>query len=108
MFDVIFISVLIIAFVAIVNMLLIKDKSCGKYKISTKSKIITTLVIAMVVSITLFLIYGIIYLIDINAQTVDTEIWSGQITSVEHKEEWDEFHRAWDETITKTDSKGKT
>ena len=108
MFDVIFISILIIAFVAIINMLLIKDKSCGKYKISTKSKIVTTLVVAIVVSITLSLIYGIIYLIDINAQTTDTEIWSGQITSVEHKEEWDEFHPAWDETITKTDSKGKT
>ena len=77
MFDVIFISVLIIAFVAIINMLLIKDKSCGKYKISTKSKIVTTLVVAIVVSITLSLIYGIIYLIDINAQTTDTEIWSG-------------------------------
>ena len=108
MLDIIFISVLIIAFVAIINMLLVKDKSCGKYKISTKSKIVTTLVVAIVVSITLSLIYGIIYLIDINAQTTDTEIWSGQIISVEHKEEWDEFHPAWDETITKTDSKGKT
>ena len=108
MINIIIITILILSLTAIVNLLFEKDKSCGKYKISFISKIKTSVVAVIGVSVVLFLLYGIIYLIDINFQTMDTEIWSGQIISVEHKEEYDEYHPAWDETVTRTDDKGNT
>ncbi|GAA0789188.1 hypothetical protein [Hathewaya limosa] len=55
-----------------------------------------------------FFITGIVYLIDLDDQIIDTEVWSGNIEDVEHKEEWDEFHPQREETYTTTDSKGNT
>lgn len=54
------------------------------------------------------IINSFIVVIDYHGQTDCQEVWSGQITSVKHNEEWDEYHPAWDEEVTKTDSKGKT
>ena len=108
MINIIIITILILSLTAVINLLFEKDKSCGKYKISFISKIKTSVAAVIGVSVVLFLLYGIIYLIDINSQTMDTEIWSGQIISVEHKEEYDEYHPAWDETVTHTDDKGNT
>ena len=51
---------------------------------------------------------GIIYLVNYNAKTKCEEVWSGQVVSVNHKEEWDEWHPPYDEEVTETDSKGKT
>jgi hypothetical protein len=51
-------------------------------------------------------ITGLIYFIDMTIQTSDSEVWSGYIEQVEHKEEYDEWHPP--ETHTSTDSKGRT
>lgn len=56
----------------------------------------------------ILLSYSIIISIDYFIKTTDTEVWSGKITKVEHKEEWDEWHPPRTETYTTTDSNGKT
>ena len=63
-------------------------------------------ILAMISMIILF-INGFIIFVDYKSRTDCEEVWSGKITSVEHNEEWDEYHPAWDEEITTTDKKGK-
>lgn len=61
-------------------------------------------IIALAVLI-IFIVCIITY-VDLGFKTMDTEIWSGEITSVEHNEEWDEWIPPRTETYTTTDSKG--
>lgn len=56
----------------------------------------------------LAIILGIIIFVDFKLQTRDTEVWSGKIVSVKHKEEYDEYIPPKTETYTTTDSQGKT
>lgn len=53
-------------------------------------------------------VMSLIVHMDYKSQTDDTEIWSGKIVSVEHKEEWDEWHEGYWESYSETDSKGNT
>lgn len=52
-------------------------------------------------------INSLIVFIDYKSQTDCLEVWSGKIISNKHIEEWDEYHKPWDETVTEKDSKGK-
>lgn len=52
--------------------------------------------------------YGIIEYIDFHTKTDCKEVWSGYISNVEHREEWDEWHEGYWETETYTDSNGNT
>lgn len=63
--------------------------------------------IALAICIT---ITAIIIGIDYTISTIDSEVWSGRITNVYHKEEWDEYHppRTEEYTETYTNSKGET
>lgn len=64
--------------------------------------------IVIPLSIIIVLAIGsLVVFIDYKSQTDCTEVWSGRITSNKHIEEWDEWHKPWDETVTETDSKGK-
>lgn len=71
-------------------------------KINNKDVIYKSIAI-IVVS---FVITTIIYAIDLSFKTTDTEVWSGNIESVNHKEEYDEWIPPV--TETHTDSKGNT
>ena len=51
--------------------------------------------------------YSVVLAVDYSIRTSDTEIWSGQITNVYHKEEWDEWIPPRTETYTTT-SNGRT
>ncbi len=73
-----------------------------------KVKYDTDIKIIFMVPIVAVLICGIIIGVDYSSKTSCEEVWSGKIISVEHNEEWDEYHPAWDEEVTETDSKGKT
>ena len=67
--------------------------------------------IHLVVSVVFIIISSIIIqLIDYDSQTACKEVWSGEIVSVDHTEEWDEYIPPYDEVKTETyvDSKGKT
>lgn len=52
-----------------------------------------------------FLVAGIVHFVTVRGMTGDTEIWSGQVQTVEHTPYW---HATWTEleTYTTTDSKG--
>ena len=74
--------------------------------IAIKKKIDVLYLAAVILLITIF--NGIVIAVDYKSKINCEEVWSGKIISVEHNEEWDEYHPAWDEEITETDSKGKT
>ena len=67
---------------------------------NTDKKYICTIVVTVIATIVTLIIVGV----NISSQTMDTEIWSGKITKVEHKEEFDEWHEPTTETYT--DSNG--
>lgn len=71
----------------------------------TKRVNVKVLGICILISVLLDII---IIAVDYRIQTDDNEIWSGQITKVEHREEWDEWIPPRTETYTETNSKGKT
>lgn len=54
------------------------------------------------------ILMGITVAIDFTTQTMDTEVWSGQVTNWNHKEEWDEWHQPETTCTTTTDSKGNS
>ena len=56
----------------------------------------------------ILIINSLVVFIDYKSQTDCSEVWSGKITSNKHIEEWDEWHKPWDETVTEKDSKGKS
>lgn len=58
----------------------------------------------LLISVLSVVFMGAPILIDFYAQTYDTEVWSGRVTSVDHKEEWDEYHP--ESTSCRTDSDG--
>lgn len=68
------------------------------YLLFSKFNIMFTLVIGVIMSA----IIGIIITIDFDSQTSDIEMWSGTITNVEHKEEWDEWIPPKTRTYTTT------
>lgn len=73
------------------------------WELLTKFKSIIKSLIILGIAIVLF---PIIFFIDIEAQTMDTEVWSGSIVDWKHKEEWDEWHPPVENCTT--DSKGNT
>jgi len=52
--------------------------------------------------------FAIIITVDYKSQTEDKEVWSGYITTAEHREEWDEWHEGYYETEYYTDSNGES
>jgi hypothetical protein len=73
-----------------------------KYVVSKHVEILLVIILL----IANLIIGSIVVFIDYKCQTSCKEVWSGEIVSVNHKEEWDEWHEPWDEEITETDSKG--
>lgn len=62
----------------------------------------------IIIIVTAIAFIAVTIVIDYDSQTTDTEVWSGSIIHVEHKEEWDEWHEPYDTTYTDSDGKVHT
>lgn len=73
-----------------------------------KNNLIDSLEALAIILVVLICLNTIIILIDYESQTNCEEVWSGMVISVEHKEEYDEYHTEETRTYTTTDSDGNT
>jgi len=88
-----FISVLVIVIAGVISFCFTKS-----LKISCYTLVVSGIIVSVISTISVN--------IDIKSKTTAIETWSGTVTEVYHKEEWDEWHPPWDEVVTTTDSDG--
>lgn len=76
------------------------------YSLLEKDKILLSLGFSLIfIFVSIFSNFLVLRLIEYSA-SVDTEIWSGRIEHIEHKEEWDEWIPPKKEQYTETDING--
>lgn len=94
---IILMAVYVIAVVVMTFLGIIEEDSIGEYLRNIS-----------IGAVTLFLVSSFIVNIDFSIKTASTEVWSGKITKVKHKEEYDEWVPERRETRTRTKSDGRT